>query len=146
MRIARASLHALFAVALTGCAADGGHVTLNIDRAQDVRPPFTGFDAGDGTATHDSRNVVTFTATSERAALTVRIQGPLAPGAEIRLGQADLDELRFAIGDAVWAAGGGLLEVDGVNPYRVRFVGVPMRAVAGLAAGTFVFDGAGTFK
>src|SRR6266511_2903850 len=104
MRIARSSLVALFAVALTGCAADGGHVTLNVDRAQDVAPAVGRFDAGDGTATADSRNVMTFTASSERARLTVRMQGPLAAGAEVRLGQGDRDELRFAIGDAVWAA------------------------------------------
>jgi hypothetical protein len=135
-----------FAVALMGCSADGGYVTLNVDRAHDVAPAVGGFDAGDGTATADSRNVVTFTASSDRARLTVRIDGPLAAGAEVRLGQAERDELRFAIGDAVWVAGGGLVEVDGVAPYRVRFVGVPMRAEGGLAAGSFVFDGAGTFK
>jgi hypothetical protein len=111
-----------------------------------VQPAVGRFAAGDGVANSDSRNVVTLTASDDDARLAVRMVGPIKAGAEVHLGEAGVNELRFTVGAAEWVAGGGLLQCDGDDPYRVRFLEVPMRAVAGgTASGSFVLDGAGTF-
>jgi hypothetical protein len=111
-----------------------------------VRPSVGRFAAGDAVANSDSRNVVTLTASDDEVLLSARLQGPISAGAELRLGQAGVNELHWSMGAAEWVAGGGLVECDGVRPYRMRFVGVPMRAADGSAAtGSFVLDGSGTF-
>ncbi len=47
---------------------------------------------------------------------------------------------------AGWSSNGGMLAVDGVSPYKVRFLGVPMLPGSGTAMGSFMLDGSGTFK
>jgi hypothetical protein len=82
--------------------------------------------------------------------LTLAIQGPLAAGDALPLVAPSAAALftvdAAAVESGSWANAGGELDVDGVDPYRLRFVAIPMRAASGSVAGTFFFDGSGSFK
>jgi hypothetical protein len=129
-----------------GCLGDGGSVTLTVEQAMGVSPPLSGFAASDATANTDSAGQIHFTATSKQGTLTMLVVGPtLMPGQMVDLAQ-EHNFLSLDVTGAGWSSNGGMLAVDGVNPYRVRFVAVPMLPGSGAAMGSFVLNGSGTFK
>jgi len=148
MRIVRACLAAAALVAAGGCLGDGGTVSLTFDMQQTVTPAITGFNAANATANESSDGFIHFTATSTQGTLTMLIVGPLHTGDMVDL----MTEHNFVSFDragtpaAGWSSNGGMLAVDGVSPYKIRFLGVPMLVGSGMAMGSFVVNGSGTFK
>lgn len=145
MRTWRAALALAALWAAGGCLGDGGTVTLTVSQAMGVSPAVAGFSASNATANTGSDGYVHFTATSSQGTLTMLIVGPITAGQQVDL----LQEHNFVSLDvtgAGWSSNGGMLAVDGINPYRVRFISVPMVRGSGAAMGTFFFDGSGTFK
>jgi hypothetical protein len=143
------SLRALVALAALwaagGCLGDGGSVTLTVDQPMGVTPVVTGFSSSNATANTSSDGYVHFTATSSQGILTMLIVGPISAGQMVDL----LQEHNFVsldITGAGWSSNGGMLAVDGINPYRLRFLAVPMVRGSGSAMGSFFFNGSGTFK
>ena len=147
MRVAAALM---LAGAAGGCSSDGGQVMLTVSQAASLTPAFTQLVAGNGVAVVDSAAVVHFSASAPAGILTIDIQGPLAAGDVLPLvapgavvGLAVQPSSGFSGG---WSGGGGQLDVDGIDPYRLRFVSIPMRVASGSVTGTFIFDGSGSFK
>jgi hypothetical protein len=136
------------ALALGGCPGGGGTVTLTVVQAMGVSPPVTGFTSTNGIGNPSSDGLVHFTATSADAILTMVVAGPLSAGQTVDL----MTDHNFVSYDLVgttkagWSSNGGMLAVDGLNPYRVRFLAVPMIVGSGAAMGTFMFNGSGTFR
>jgi hypothetical protein len=146
MRTLRVCLAVAALGAIAGCGSgDGGAVMLTYSQAMGVSPTIAAFNSNSGTANTDSNGVITFTATSGQVTLTMTVQGPLTAGQQVDL-LTEHNEVSIDIPGAGWSSNGGMLAVDGINPYRVRFMGVPMLAGSGTAKGSFVFDGTGTFK
>jgi hypothetical protein len=145
MRILRASLAVAALVAAGGCLGDGGTVTLTFDQQSTVTPPITGFNASNATANEASDGFVHFTATSSQGTLTMLIVPPIHAGDMVDMGM-EHNFVSFDITGGGWGNNGGMLAVDGVSPYRVRFLAVPMLRGAGSAMGSFVINGSGTFK
>ena len=145
MRILRACLAAAALVAAGGCLGDGGGVTLTFGSQMSVSPALTNFTAGDATANTSSDGVVHFTATSPQGTLTMDITGILHAGDTFSL-MEEHNSLSFDVTGAGWSSNGGIIEIDGVSPYKVRFTEVPMLSGSGAAMGSFVIDGTGTFK
>jgi hypothetical protein len=146
MRILRACLAACALVAAGGCLGDGGGVMVTFDQQMAVTPAVTGFNASNATAVEESDGYFHFTATSSQGTLTMLIVPPITPGAMIDMG-IEHNFVSFDIpGVAGWGNNGGMVAVDGVSPYRLRFLAVPMLRGAGSAMGSFVLDGSGTFK
>ena len=129
---------------LTGCLGSGGNVTLSVSMAMGVSPSVTGYSATNATAVADGAGVVHFTATSSDGELTLLIQGPLSQGQMPDL-MSEHNNMSLDVMGAGWASNGGVIAVDGVSPYKLRFISVPMLAGSGDAKGSFVIDGAGTF-
>ncbi len=131
-------------VLLAGCLGSGGSVTLTVSQAMSLSPAVTGYQASNATAVVDGTGVVHCTASSSDGLLTLVLQGPLKAG-----GSADLtvahNSLSYDQTGAGWSSNGGTIAVDGVAPYRLRFVAVPMVAGSGAAKGSLVLDGSGTF-
>lgn len=130
--------------------ADGGVVMMTVSQAVAMSPSFPGFTAGNGVAISDSAGLVHFTASAPAGTFTLDIQGPLVAGDRLPL-VAPSAAARFTVADpgaeaGSWANGGGELDVDGLDPYRLRFVAIPMRVASGSVTGTFFFDGSGSFK
>jgi hypothetical protein len=148
MRILRACLAAASLVAAGGCLGDGGTVTLTFDQQSSVTPTITAFNSSNATANESSDGFVHFTATSGQGTLTMLIVGPIHAGDSVDL----MTEHNFVSFDragtpaAGWANNGGMLAVDGVSPYKVRFLAVPMLVGSGAAMGSFTMNGSGTFK
>jgi hypothetical protein len=129
-----------------GCLSDGGSVTLTVSQAMTLSPSFDKFSASNATAVTDSEGIIHFTAASATGQLTMDVQSPISVGAMVDLDEAH-NFVSFNVNSADgWSSNGGKLAVDGVNPYRVRFISVPMLVGSGAVTGTFVFDGSGTFK
>lgn len=145
MRILRACLAALSLVAAGGCLGDGGTVMLTVDQAMGVSPALTGFSSTNATANTGSDGFIHFTATSPQGTLTMLVVGPVKQGDMVDL-SAEHNFLSFDVTGAGWSNNGGTLAIDGLSPYRVRFLAVPMLKGSGSAMGSFVFDGSGTFK
>ncbi len=152
MRIFRACLAAASLVAAGGCLGDGGTVMLTFDQQMSVTPAITVFNSTNATANQSSDGFIHFTATSSQGTLTMLIVGTdaagnstITPGGMIDMG-AEHNFVSFDIKGAGWANNGGMLAVDGVNPYRLRFEAVPMLRGSGNAMGSFVLNGTGTFK
>jgi hypothetical protein len=148
MRIFSACLAACALVgAAGGCLGDGGTVMLMFDQQVDVMPAITGFNSKNATANTDSEGVIHFTATdANNNALTMLILGPsLMPQQTIDMSM-EHNAVSYDMKGAGWSNNGGMVIVDGVNPYRLRFEGVPMIRGSGAAMGSFVLDGTGTFK
>lgn len=146
MKILRACLAGCALVAAVGgCTGDGDSVMLTVDQAMNLSPPMSAFSAKDATATEGNDGFIHFTATSSQGTLTMLIAGAPQAGQTLDLAM-DHNALSFDIPSGGWSSNGGMLAVDGVSPYRVRFLAVPMRKGAGSVSGTFVFNGSGTFK
>jgi hypothetical protein len=146
MAIVRAVVVAAAAlVAASGCLGEGGAVMLTVDQPTGLSPVITGFTATNATANRDSLGQTHFTASSSDATLTMLVFGSPAAGDTVDLA-AEHNFLSFDITGAGWSSNGGMLAVDAVNPYRVRFLSVPMLKGSGAAMGSFVFNGIGTFK
>jgi hypothetical protein len=145
MRIVRAALAACALWAAGGCLGDGGTVNLTVEQAMGVSPPLSGFSATNATANFDSLGQTHFTASSSQGTLTMVVNGQPTAGEVLDLA-AEHNFLSFDITGAGWASNGGMLAVDATNPYKVRFLAVPMLRGSGSAQGSFVFNGAGTFK
>jgi hypothetical protein len=144
----RAVLAGVAVVALElagGCLGGGGVVMLTVDQATNLTPPFSAFNASDGTANSDSLGVITFSATAPGQTFTMLVQGPIRAGQNVDLSVAH-NVLSFDIKTGGWSSNGGMVAVDGVGPYRLRFLAVPMLPGAGSVTGSFVFDGSGSFK
>ena len=147
MRILRACLAAAALVAAGGCLGDGGTVTLTFDMQQMVTPAITGFDAANATANTDSNGEIHFTATSAQGTLTMLVVGPLHTGDMVDLmSEHNFVSFNLPNSTAGWSSNGGMLAVDGVSPYKVRFEAVPMLVGSGNVTGSFVVNGSGTFK
>jgi hypothetical protein len=145
MRTLRAALAAAALWAAGGCLGDGGTVMLTVDQSMGVSPPVTGFSSSNATANTASDGFVHFTATSSQGTLTMLIVGPLVAGQQVDLLQ-EHNFVSFDVTGAGWSSNGGMLSVDGLNPYRVRLISVPMIVGSGAAKGSFYFNGSGTFK
>ncbi len=148
MRILRACLAAAALAAAGGCLGDGGTVMLTFDQQMGVMPAITVFNSSNATANQSSDGFIHFTATSSDGTLTMLIVGPIKAGDMVDMGQ----EHNFVSFDragapaAGWSNNGGMLAVDAVSPYKLRFTAVPMLGGSGAAMGSFVVDGSGTFK
>lgn len=148
MRIVRACLAVAALAAAGGCLGDGGTMTLTFDSQSGVTPPITGFNSSNATANESSDGFVHFTATGAQGIFTMLVVGPLHTGDMVDL----MNEHNFISFDragtpaAGWSSNGGMLAVDGVSPYKVRFEAVPMLKGSGDAMGSFVINGSGTFK
>jgi len=145
MRLLPACLAAVALALAGGCKTDNGSVLLMVEQPTGVSPPVTGYSSSDAVASPESTGLVHFTATSNQGTLTMEVQGPLVPGQNVDLGQ-EHNFLSFDVTGAGWASNGGMIAVDGVDPFRIRFLGVPMMRSTGAAAGSFAFTGSGTFK
>jgi hypothetical protein len=145
-------LRACLAAALwfaAGCSSsDGTEVSLTFDQPNGLMPALTKFSATNGTATVGTTDkVIHFLASSSQGTLTMDVQGPVTAGQTVDLAQEhNFVSFDLPAGAGGWGSNGGMLAVDGLSPYRVRLVGVPMLKGAGTVAGSFVFDGSGTFK
>jgi hypothetical protein len=137
----------LFACSLAGagCLGQGGNVMLTISQAMNVSPAVTTYTAGNATANSDEIGVIHFTATSSGGELTMLIQGPLKQGDMVDL-TVEHNQLSYDQLGAGWGSNGGMIAVDGIAPYNLRFVTVPMLPGSGAAKGNFVFNGLGTFE
>ncbi len=145
MRILRACLAVAALAVAGGCVGEGGTVTLTVDQAMGVSPVVNGFSSSNGIAMTSSDGMIHFSATSSQGALTMAVLAPIQAGQMIDLLQ-DHNYVSFDVTGAGWASNGGMLAVDGVNPYKIRFEAVPMYKGSGSAMGTFVFNGSGTFE
>ena len=146
MRIVRAAL-ALAALAVAGgCLGDGGTVMLTADNQMGVSPTLTGFNASNATANQSSDGYIHFTASSAQGILTMLVVPPITVGNNIDLMQEHNFVSIDVPGPAGWSNNGGMIAVDGTNPYRLRFLAVPMIVGSGSAKGSFVFNGSGTFR
>jgi hypothetical protein len=145
MRILTACLAASALVAAGGCLGDGGGVMITFDQQMAVTPAVTGFNASNATANEASDGFFHFTATSSQGTLTMLIVPPIKAGDMIDMG-VEHNFVSFDMTGAGWGNNGGTIAVDGVSPYRIRFLAVPMLRGSGSAMGSFVIDGSGTFK
>ncbi|MGZ3439337.1 MAG: hypothetical protein ACXVDD_07465 [Polyangia bacterium] len=145
MRILAACLAACALVAAGGCLGDGGTVMITFDQQMAATPTVTGFNASNATANEASDGFVHFTATSGQGTLTMLIVPPIHAGDMVDMGM-EHNFVSFDITGAGWANNGGTLAVDGVSPYRVRFLAIPMLRGSGSAMGSFVLNGSATFK
>jgi hypothetical protein len=128
----------------SGCATKGD-VSLTVSNAMGLSPTVSDYHADNAIANSDSQGIIHFTAVSATGAqLTVQIQGPLKQGDMPSL-IADHNFVSLDQPGAGWSSNGGSVAVDGVSPYRLRFMTVPMLAGAGAAQGSFVLNGVGTF-
>lgn len=128
-----------------GCLGDGGSVMLSVDQAMGLSPALSGFNATNATANVGSDGFIHFTATSSQGTLTMLVVGPVMQGQQVDLSM-EHNFVSFDVTGAGWSNNGGMLAIDGVDPYRVRFLAVPMLKGSGAAMGSFVFNGSGTFK
>ena len=148
MRIVAACLAAASLVVAGGCLGDGGVVTLTFDQQSMVTPTITNFEASNGTGVQSDDGFIHFTATGAQGTFTMLIVGPLHVGDMVDL----MTEHNFVSFDragspaAGWSNNGGMLAVDALSPYKVRFLAVPMLRGSGAAMGSFVVNGSGTFK
>ncbi|HXU73223.1 MAG TPA: hypothetical protein VN947_28085 [Polyangia bacterium] len=142
--LACAAVASLF-VAAGGCLGDGGTVTLTFDQQMSVTPTVVGFNASNATGTAETDGFVHFTATSAMGTLTMLTISPIHAGDMVDLMQ-EHNFVSFDISGAGWGSNGGMLAVDEVSPYKVRFLAVPMIRGSGSAMGSFVINGSGTFK
>ncbi len=146
MRTLRACL-AIAALAVAGgCLGEGGTVTLTMDGQMSVSPALTNFNASNATANTSSDGFIHFTATSGQSTLTMLIVGPTLSAGQMVDMSVEHNFVSFDIPGAGWSNNGGMIAVDSVNPYRLRFLAVPMLRGSGSAQGSFVLDGVGTFK
>jgi hypothetical protein len=154
MRTLRAGLAVAALVAAGGCLGEGGTVALTADQQMGVSPALSGFTASNGTANTSSDGFIHFTAVSPQGlTFTMLIVGPaLSAGQMVDLSaehnflSIDITTGPGGASIAGWSSNGGMVAVDGVSPYRLRFEGVPMLKGSGSATGSFVLDGTGTFK
>lgn len=148
MRFLRACLAAAALVAAGGCLGDGGSVMLTFDQQMSVTPAVTGFNSTNATANQSSDGFIHFTATGPEGTLTMLIVGPIHTGDMVDM-SSDHNFVSFdraGTPAAGWSNNGGMLAVDAISPYKLRFLAVPMLKGSGMADGSFVVDGQGTFK
>ena len=143
----RAGLGLVVALAaVAGCRPDDtGAVLLHLNaRSAESSAPAT-YSSSTAAAAFTGDGLVHLTATSNQGILRVVLDGPLVDGATIEL-PVDDERLRFTIGVEEWGNRGGTIEVLSAYGSIFSFVGVPMEPRSDGAAGTFVFDGGGTFR
>jgi hypothetical protein len=145
MRILRAGLAACALAAAGGCLGDGGSVMITFDQQMAVTPTVTGFNASNATANESSDGYVHFTATGTAGTVTMLIVPPIHAGDMVDM-SVEHNFISFDMTGAGWSNNGGTVAVDGVSPYRLRFLAIPMLRGSGSAMGSFVIDGSGTFK
>ena len=144
MRVALAAAAAM--IAGGGCHPDDtGAVLLHFTQRVDMPSTLTTFSSSTAAVAFSPDGPVLFSATSNQGTLRLVLAGPLVDGATIGL-PADEERVRFELDGAAWGNQGGTVVVLSANPAIVRLAGVPMVARDGGAAGSFVFDGAGTFR
>lgn len=146
MRTARAALAAAALAVAGGCLGEGGTVMLTADNQMSVSPTLTTYTATNATGNMASDGYVHFTASSSQGILTMLVVPPITVGNNVDLMQEHNFVSIDVPGPAGWSNNGGMLAVDGVNPYRLRFLAVPMIVGSGSAKGSFVFNGSGTFR
>jgi hypothetical protein len=139
------------ALLLAGCLGEGGTVTLTFDQQTGVSPNIgSGFNASNATANTSADGFIHFTATAGNTELTMLIVGPTLTAGQMVDMMADHNfvsiDVRNGSVDDGWGNNGGMIAVDGVNPYKLRFESIPMLVGGGQAQGTFVINGTGTFK
>lgn len=134
-------------LAAGGCLPDDtGAVLLDFSqRSADVSPALATYSSSSAAASFAPDGSVRLTATSNQGVLTLALPGPLTVGATLAL-PPDEERVDFAFGTAAWSNQGGTIVVLSTDPVIIRLVGVPMSARSGGAAGSFVFDGGGTFR
>jgi hypothetical protein len=148
MRLHAACLAAASLAVAGGCLGDGGTVTLTFDQQATVTPAITNFNASNATGVESSDGFIHFTATGAQGIVTMLITGPIHVGDMVDM----MAEHNFVSFDragtpaAGWSNNGGVIAVDAVSPYKLRFLAVPMLAGSGAAMGTYVVNGSGTFK
>ena len=148
MRLLAACLAAASLAVAGGCLGDGGTVTLTFDQQAAVTPAINMFTASNATGVETSDGEIHFTATGSQGILTMLIIGPLHVGDMVDM----MNEHNFVSFDragtpaAGWSNNGGMVAVDALSPYKLRFLAVPMLPGSGAAMGSFVIDGPGTFK
>ena len=118
---------------------------ITFDQQMAVTPAVTGFNASHATANEGADGYIHFTATATAGTLTMLIVPPIKAGDMIDMG-IEHNFVSYDITGAGWGNNGGTIAVDGVSPYRLRFLAVPMLRGAGSAMGSFVINGTGTFK
>ena len=118
---------------------------ITFDQQMTVTPTITGFNSSNATANEASDGFVHFTATGTLGTLTMLIVPPIHAGDMIDMGN-EHNFVSFDMTGAGWSNNGGSVAVDGVGPYRMRFLAVPMLRGSGSAMGSFVVNGSGTFK
>ena len=136
-------------VAAGGCLGQGGNVTLTFDRQSSVTPTISNFTASNATAVDSpSDGFIHFTATGAQGTLTMLIVGPIHAGdmVDMMVEHNLVSFDRAGSPAAGWSNNGGTVAVDAVNPYKLRFLAVPMLRGSGAAMGSFVIDGTGTFN
>jgi hypothetical protein len=145
MQSARLACLVVTLTGTSGCLGQGGDVTLTVSNVMGLSPAVSDYRASNATANSDDQGVIHFTAVSATGEqLTVQLQGPVKAGDMLSL-MADHNLVSFDETGAGWSSNGGNVAVDGVAPYRLRFIAVPMIAGSGTAKGSFVFNGSGTF-
>jgi hypothetical protein len=144
---ARRALWALMlaTVPAGGCiSGDYGAVLLHLDaRSLDASLPATYSSSTAGVGPSDGQLI--FSAASSEGLVRVVLAGPLQPGDTITL-PTDEERVQFQSAAGDWGNAGGTVYVISVDPAIIGLVGVPMAARSGAAAGSFVFDGNGTFR
>lgn len=149
MRMLRACLAGALLWAAGGCGGDGDVVSLTFDQPMNQYPLISSFHASSAIAT-PGNDMIHFVATSATGTLTMDLIAPLNANSMVTLGVDN--SISFDITNGGWSSNSGSIAVDGVSPYRLRFVGVGMRKGAGLdsgdnrVTGSFVINGSGTFK
>jgi hypothetical protein len=145
MRGAPALLLLVVAAAPAGGCVSGnrGAVLLHLNQRSAelfLAPTFSSTSAGVGPTESD----FLFTATSNQGALHVLLAKPIHAGDTIALPTGE-QRVRFDFADAEWSNEGGTIYVISEVPPIIGLIAVPMMPRSAAAAGSFVFDGNGTF-
>lgn len=129
---------------VAGCSPDNtGAVLFHLEQRTEVVDAPTTYSSSQAAVSLTADGFVHLTATSNLGVLMLTFFGPVTEGATIALPQ---DSFRFVVGAAEWSnESGASVVVLSANPVIVSFVGIPMRARAGTATGSFVIQGGGTF-
>ena len=141
----RALLAALVVTVVGSCGSeDHGAVLLHLDqRSADLSLPETYGSSATGVG-HPSDGQLLFAAASNQGVLSVLVAMPIHDGDSIALSSDE--RIHFQVGAAEWANQGGTVYIISAEPAVIGLVAVPMVARPGVATGSFVFDGNGTFR
>jgi hypothetical protein len=129
-----------------GCVRnDQGAVLLHLDeRSPELFLPLT-YGSSSAAVSHAAGADVLFTATSDQGVLRVLVALPFRAGDTIVLPD-DEQRVDFQVFDNHWGNQGGTVYIISIEPAIIGLIGVPMVPRVGNAAGSFVFNGNGTFR